>query len=138
LVGCGILGAVSQSVEVVRRMYAAREDGDGEGVLACFHSGVVLDPRPRMDSGIVVGREELVRVIGEWTGEFDDWREEIHEIRDLGSQVYVVATQRGRGKGSGIDVETLYALLYEVSGDQITRITLFRDPAEALAAADAQ
>jgi ketosteroid isomerase-like protein len=91
-----------------------------------------------MDSGIVHGREELVRIIGEWVGEFDDWREEIDEIRDLGRQVYVVATQRGRGKVSGIEVETRYALLYEVRGDQITRMTMFREPAEALAAAGAQ
>jgi ketosteroid isomerase-like protein len=127
-----------QAVEIVRRMYNAREGGDGEGALSCFHPEVVVDPRPRMDSGIVRGREELVRIIGEWVGEFEDWREEIEEIRDLGSQVYVVATQRGRGKGSGIEIETRYALLYEVRGGHITRMTMFRGPADALAAAGVQ
>ena len=126
---------MSQAVELVRRMYLARNGGDAEGALSCFHPDVVVDPRPRMDSGIVHGREELVRVIGEWVGEFDDWREEIDEIRDLRSQVFVVATQRGRGKGSGIEIETRYALLYEARDGQITRMTLFRAPAEALAAA---
>lgn len=129
---------MSQAVEIVRRMYVAREGGDVDGVLSCFHPEVVVDPRPRMDTGIVHGREELVRVIGEWTGEFDEWREDIDEISDLGGQVYVVATQRGRGKGSGMEIETRYALLYEVRGDQITRMTLFREPAEALAAAGVQ
>lgn len=84
---------------------------------------------------MVHGRRELVRIIGEWIGEFDDWREEIDEIRDFGSQVYVVATQKGRGKGSGIEIETRYALLFEVRGGQITRMTMFSEPAEALAAA---
>jgi ketosteroid isomerase-like protein len=128
----------AQAVEVVRRMYEAWHAGDAEGALSCFHPEVVVDPRPRMDSGIVHGREELVRIIGEWVGEFDDWREEIDEIRDLGSQVYVVATQRGRGKGSGIEIETRYALLYEVQAGQITRMTMFHEPAEALAAAGVQ
>jgi ketosteroid isomerase-like protein len=129
---------MSQAVKIVRRMYVARHGGDAEGALSCFHPEVVVDPRPRMDSGIVHGRGELVRIIGEWVGEFDDWREEIDEIRDLGSQVYVVATQRGRGKGSGIEIETRYALLYEVRGGRITRMTMFREPAEVLPAAGVQ
>jgi ketosteroid isomerase-like protein len=127
-----------ENVEVVRRMYEARDGGDAEGVLACFDPEVVLDARVRMDSGIVHGREALARVIGEWVAAFDDWSEEIHEISDLGSRVYVVATQRGRAKGSGIEVEGRYALLYEVEGGEITRIAMFDDEAAALAAAAAQ
>ena len=119
-------------------MYEARDAGDAEGVLASFHPEVVLDATVRMDSGIVHGREELGRVIGEWVGMFDDWREEIHDIRDLGSQVCVVATQRGRAKGSGIEVEGRYALLYEVESGQITRMAMFSEEAEALAAAAAE
>jgi ketosteroid isomerase-like protein len=129
---------MSQNVEVVHRMYEARHRGDAEGVLACFHPEVVLDARVRMDSGIVHGREELARIIGEWVGMFDDWRGEIHEIRELGSQVYVIATQRGRAKGSGIAVESRYALLYEVERGQITRMAMFSGEAEALAAAAAR
>jgi ketosteroid isomerase-like protein len=49
--------------------------------------------------------------------------------------VYVVATQRGRGKGSGVDVETTYALLYEIDGDKITRLTGYPTTTEALEAA---
>ena len=90
-----------------------------------------------MDTGVVYGREDASRVIGEWVEAFDDWREEIHEIRDLGSQVFVVATQRGRAKGSGVEIEARYALLYRVEGAQITRITLFSMEQEALAAAAA-
>jgi ketosteroid isomerase-like protein len=127
-----------QAVEIVRRMYTARQGGDAEGALSCFHPEVVLDASVRMDGGIGHGREELVRIIGQWVDAFHDWREEIEEIRDLGSQVLVVATQRGRGKESGIEIETRYALLYEVRGEQITRMTMFRTPAEALAAAGVQ
>jgi ketosteroid isomerase-like protein len=107
-------------------------------MLACFHPDVVVDARVRMDGGIVHGREELVRIIGEWVEAFDDWREEIHEIRDLGSQVCVVATQRGRAKGSGMEIETRYALLYDVQGGEITRMALFLGEADALAATAAQ
>jgi ketosteroid isomerase-like protein len=124
-----------ENVEVVRRMYEARDGGDAERVLACFDPDVVLDARVRMDSGIVHGREAMARVIGEWVAAFDGWSEEIHEISDLGSWVYVVATQRGRAKGSGIEVEGRYALLYEVEDGEISRIAMFDDEAAALAAA---
>jgi ketosteroid isomerase-like protein len=128
---------MSESVKIVRRMYAARDHGDGEGVQACFHPDVILDASVRMDSGVVRGREEAGRIIGEWVGAFDDWSEEIHEIRDLGSHVLVVATQRGHAKASGVEVESRYAVLYEVEGGQIARMALFDEEAEALAAAAA-
>jgi hypothetical protein len=71
-----------------------------------------------------VAREELSAIISRWLAAFDEWREEIEEMRDLGSQVCVVSTQHGRGKGSGIETETRYAVLYEVRGNQIIRMTL--------------
>lgn len=128
----------SKNAEVIRRMYEARDGGNAEDLLACFHPQVVLDASVRMDGVVVQGREAAGRVIGEWVGAFDDWHEEVHEIRDLGDQVCVVATQRGRAKVSGIEVETRYALLYQVAGGRITRIVLFVGEAEALAAAAAE
>jgi ketosteroid isomerase-like protein len=128
---------MSQSTEVVRRLYDARGAGDAAAMAECLHPDVILDARTRMDTGIVHGREKASRVIAEWVGAFDDWREEIHQIRDLGSHVCVVATQRGRAKESGIEIEARYALLYEVEGGRVTRITLFSGEDEALTAASA-
>ena len=126
------------NVEIVRSMYEAFNGGDPHGALAHFHPEVVLDATARPDGEIVHGREGLGMTIGQWVTAFDDWREEIEEMRDLGSHVYVVATQRGRGKGSGIEVEDRYALLYEVRGTKITRMTMFTDPSDALGGARVQ
>jgi len=123
-----------ENVEVVRRMYEAFHSGDAEGALAHFDPDVVVDATMRVDAGIGHGREELYAIIGRWLGAFDEWREEIEEMRDLGSQVCVIATQHGRGKGSGIETETRYAVLYELHVSQITRMTLYPGPAEALKA----
>jgi ketosteroid isomerase-like protein len=123
-----------ENVEVVRRMYEAFHSGDAEGALARFDPEVVVDARMRVDAGIGHGREELYAIVGRWLGAFDEWREEIEEVRDLGSQVCVVSTQRGRGKGSGIETENRYAVLYEVRENRITSMTLYPSPAEALAA----
>ena len=78
---------------------------------------------------------EANKLISEWVGTFDEWREEIAEIRDFGTQVDVLAVQHGRGKGSGVEVEERYALIYEVDDDKIARMTMYGEPANALEAA---
>jgi ketosteroid isomerase-like protein len=124
-----------ENVELVRRMYAAFHGGDAEGALACFDPDVVVDATRRVDGWIGHGREDLNRIISSWIGAFDEWSEEIEEMRDLGDHVYVASVQRGRGKGSGVEVEQRYALLYHVEGGRITRMTVYLEPAEAVAAA---
>ena len=123
-----------ENVEVVRRIYQAFHSGDFERALAHFDPDVVVDATMRVDAGIGHGREELYAIVGRWVGAFDEFREEIEEMRDLGSQVCVVSTQHGRGRGTGIETETRYAVLYEVRESQITRMTMYPGPADALAA----
>ena len=108
-----------ENVAIVRRMYEAFHGGDAAGALACFDPEVVIDVSRRLEGGIGHGRGELNKMISEWVGTFDEWREEIAEIRDCGTQVYVLAVQHGRGKGSGVEVAERYALVYEVKGDKI-------------------
>jgi ketosteroid isomerase-like protein len=130
---------MSSSGEVIRRMYDSFREGDVQGATAYFDADVVVDPTTtRVDIGVRRGHKGLIEVIGRWIAGFDEWREEIEVIRHLGSRVYVVATQRGRAKGTGAEVDTRYAVVYEVHGGKITRMTLFGDPAEALEVATAQ
>ena len=121
-----------ENVDVVRRMYEAFHGGNAAGALACFDPEVEVDLTRRLEGGIGHGHDELNRMISEWMGTFDEWHEEIVEIRDRGPQVYVLAMQHGRGKGSGAEVEERYALIYEVKGDKIARMTMYGEPAEAL------
>jgi ketosteroid isomerase-like protein len=123
------------NAEVVRRMYAAFHGGDAEGALALFSPDVVVDATIRVDGGIGHGREELNAIIAHWVGAFEEWNEEIHELRELGDRVYVELTQRGRSAGTGIEVESRYAIVYEVRGDLIVHMKMYGDVAEALAAA---
>jgi ketosteroid isomerase-like protein len=125
-----------ENVEVVRRMYNAFHSGDADGALAHFDPEVVVDAsKARPDGGRGQGREQLNVIVAAWMGTWDEWREEIEEMRDLGSQVLVLSVQRGRGKGSGVEVEARYALLYDVHGGKITRLVMYADQAQALEAA---
>jgi ketosteroid isomerase-like protein len=124
-----------ENVDLIREMYAAFHGSDADRALAYFDEKVVVDATARVDGGIGHSRDELRRIIGQWLAAFDEWREEIEEIHDLGDQVCVVALQGGRARGSGIETQTRYAIMYEVRGKAITRMTLYRQPAEALRAA---
>jgi len=124
-----------ENVEVIRRMYEAFHGGDFDGALAYFDPEVEVDASVRVDEGVGHGRDAVSAVVASWLAAWDEWREEIEEIRDLGSGVLVVSTQHGRAKGSGIEVETRYAVLYEIRGGKIIRMVLYSGLAEALKAA---
>jgi ketosteroid isomerase-like protein len=124
-----------ENVEIVRRMYESFHAGDAEGALSYFDPEVMFDASVRVDSGIGHGREELAAMVAQWVGGWEQWRETIEQMHDFGSQVCVVTTQRGRGKGSGIEVEDRYVVLYEIEGDKISSMTLYTTPEEALEAA---
>ena len=125
-----------ENVEIVRRMYDAFHGRDVEGALGHFHPDVEVDAsKARPDIGIGRGHEDVNALVASWIGAWDHWREEIEEIRDLGSRVLVLSVQRGRGKGSGAEVEARYAVLYELDGGRITSLRMYRNAAEALEAA---
>jgi ketosteroid isomerase-like protein len=124
-----------ENVEVVRRMYAAFDRGDGESALAAFDPDVVIDASHRVDGRIGHGREEMATILAEWLGAWEDWREEVEDIRDVGDQVLVISTQRGRGKGSGVEFENRFGMLYELRDGAIVRWMVYDDPARALEAA---
>lgn len=118
-------------VELVERMLGHFHRGEAAQALECFSPDVEIDLRRRVDAGFGRGRAELARLIGEWVTSFADWREEINEVRDLGGQVVVEATQLGRGRESGVELQARYATLYEVQDGLICRITLYPDAEEA-------
>jgi ketosteroid isomerase-like protein len=89
-----------ENVEVVRGMYDAFHSGDADGALAHFDPNVVVDAsRARPDGGRGRGREQLNVIVTAWMGTWEEWREEIEEMHDLGSQVLVLSVQHGRGQG---------------------------------------
>jgi ketosteroid isomerase-like protein len=124
-----------ENVEIIRRMYEAFYRGDFDDALAFFNPEVEVDASMRVDEGVGHGRDAVYAMVARWVGAWDEWREEIEEMRDLGGQVLVASKQHGRAKGSGIEVEAHYAVLYEMSGDKIAPLTIYSEVAEALEAA---
>ena len=124
-----------ENVEIVRRLYDAFNRGDVNATLDCFHPDVVIDASHRVDGRVGHGREEMLAIFSEWMETWEDWREQVEEIRDAGDRVLVISTQRGRGKGSGVDWEQGFGMLYDFLGNRIGRWTIYDDPSAALEAA---
>ena len=89
-----------ENVDTVRRMYDAFYRGDVEGALGYFNPDVLVDASSaRPDVGVGRGREHVNTVVTTWVAAWEEWHEEIEEMRDLGSRVLVLSVQRGRGRG---------------------------------------
>ena len=124
-----------ENVDTVRRMYDAFYRGDVEGALGYFNPDVLVDASSaRPDVGVGRGREQVNAVVTTWVAAWEEWHEEIEEMRDLGSRVLVLSVQRGRGRGSRVEVEARYAMLYGLDGGEITTMRMYGNLAEALEA----
>jgi hypothetical protein len=66
---------------------------------------------------------------------FADLRFEVSEIRDLGDRILAVGQMRGRGAESGVEIESPWAYLIQVTNGKATHVRTYLDPKEALEAA---
>jgi ketosteroid isomerase-like protein len=132
-----------ENVDVVRRGFAAFQEGLARGEPgAFFDSGVVapdaewiLPPNAPGFRPVYRGRDEFLDFMRTWTEDFD-WSIELERVIDAGGdRVVGVFHQRATGKGSGVPVELRMGLLYELEGGRIIRMTNYLNPADALEAA---
>ncbi len=57
------------------------------------------------------------------------------ELRDLGDRVLWLGRTEGRGRGSGVPVDTPLAVIYDIRGGKVSRARAYLDHDEALQAA---
>jgi ketosteroid isomerase-like protein len=128
-----------ENVEAFERGLEAGNRGDVETLLE------ELDPEVEWHSALhaLMGGEqtvfrghdgvrEVIRDINETFGEFHI---EISEVRDLGDRVVAIGHIRARGKESGAETETPYALVTEIKNGKTTAVRAYLDPKQALEAA---
>ena len=73
--------------------------------------------------------------MAEWTGFWDDYSIEIRDMRDVDGPVLVSCVQRGRGKGSGIQVEHDIYFLFSLRAGKLVRRQMFQSEHAAVVAA---
>ncbi len=70
-----------------------------------------------------------------WVSAWDDWELEVEQLLDRGDTVVALVHQRGRSKAAGMPVEMSFAQVWTVRDGKQTRMDMYSDREEALAAA---
>jgi len=85
-------------------------------------------------------RSALARIFAEisrrwfarWLGAWENYTARVEELIDAGDRVVVVHHERGRGRGSGVEVDNRSANVFDVSCGKIVRRRPFPDRSQAL------
>jgi ketosteroid isomerase-like protein len=123
-----------ENVEIVRRAFAYEVYGVGDRAEAeaIFDPNVVMNPTNEWPSyGFDAMRSDMER----WASAFDELEVTAEEFIDAGDRVLVTAYHRGRGRGSGVEVDTRFYELYTLRDGKVVRVDEFTDRPEALEAA---
>jgi ketosteroid isomerase-like protein len=129
--------APSNNVEIVLSGVAAMNRGDAEAFSA------LCDARFEMRLVGAVG--EPVRYVGadgvsqffrDMSESWADWGFEVEEAQEIGEQVLITGRQRGRGRVSGVEVDSPRACVVAVRDGAVTELRYFTEPADALRAVE--
>ena len=89
-------------------------------------------------AGVERGAEGQSDKLLAWLSTWEHWRVEVEEYRTNGDFVVVLTRYIGRGKGSGVDVDTPGAHLWTVRDGRAVRMVVVSDRERALEAAGLQ
>jgi ketosteroid isomerase-like protein len=123
-----------ENVEVVRRAVAFEFYGRGDRTEAeaIFDPDFVMNP---LEEGPAYGLDAIRDNIEHWKDAWDELEVTPEEFIDAGSRVLVTIHHRGRGRGSGIEVDARFYEVYTVSDGKVVRVDEYAERSEALAAA---
>jgi ketosteroid isomerase-like protein len=120
----------------VRAGFEAFARGDIESVLRlCDEDILVMQPVEMPGAApLLRGHAGVLENIAEWPEQWDDYRIEILRAVDIEEHVVVTVHQTGRGKSTGIPVETEATMVFAIRQGKIAEWRIFLQEDEALEA----
>ena len=83
---------------------------------------------------VYLGHEGIAVFTQQWVAGWKDYRVEAEEIFDCGDKVVVFLRHRGRGRGSGVEIDQPFGQVLHMRNGQAVRVDIFWDRVEALEA----
>src|SRR6476660_762071 len=115
-----------ENVEIVQRALAAYMNEDEATLRALAADDMVTSPRPdQPDPRDHHGYEGLLRPSAEWLEARDDHAIEATRIWGAADFVFVGTQESGRGRISGVPMETESMFVFTLSRGKIVRIQIF-------------
>jgi ketosteroid isomerase-like protein len=129
-----------ENVEIIREVFALFNDRGVRAATDAF--GHLLSPDFALEEAADLpdpephtGRDAFIANLAKVEESFDELRMEPLEIVDLGEQIIVVVSMRGKGRGSSAPVQMNFAQLWTMHDGKATSLRDFPTKAEALNAA---
>jgi ketosteroid isomerase-like protein len=128
-----------ENVEVVRRIYESSARHDAETVLSLYDPDLEIEsirvPLTQLIGGDTIRGHEGMRVFFRERAEaWEEIEDECEELIDAGHEVISVVTVRGRGRTSGVVVETRMAGVWTIRDGKVVRVVWLPTRDEALEA----
>ena len=126
-----------ENVEIVRGICDAYARGDYEASLAALDEEIefVAPPDVTGSGRVFRGHQEVNEGVASFMGTWTDYHFEVRNMIDCGDEVLVEGWQRGRGRGSGVEVSESIYTVWTVRGGSVIRQRMFRDRDQAIEAA---
>jgi ketosteroid isomerase-like protein len=125
-----------ENVELVRSLYRA---ADPSRFFDLLDEEVELDfsAYPVPGSAVLRGKDAAIDWSRRWWGTWDEYVLDATEIVDAGEdRVVVFQRERGRGKGSRVQLERRWAVIFTVRMGKVVRFEAFKSREEDLEAAE--
>jgi ketosteroid isomerase-like protein len=124
-----------ENVEIVWRINEAFNRGDWDSWSSLIDPEIVYyEGDSYLDTPPVMGREQMREASESFIADLDGFRADIEELIDAGDRVLCMTRWRGTGRGSGLPVELLEAIVYTFRDGLLIEGRVFRDRAAALEA----
>jgi ketosteroid isomerase-like protein len=122
-----------ENVELVRRGFAAFEQGDLGGMLDLMADGLVTY-RSDPDDATYHGKEGFLHAATDWSEGFSEWSVVAERFIETGDYVVAQVRQFARSQTSGASVEEEFWFVFEVRGPAISKVSFYIRQADALEA----
>ena len=126
---------MESDVELVRGIIEALNRGDLDGMLRRMHAD--FEWRPLESSPVASvyrGHEHVRGYVEDWLGTFDRLRIDLEDPEDVGGCVVAPVHAHGRGRASGLALDTRFCQLWTVRSGMAVRMDEYATREQALTA----
>jgi ketosteroid isomerase-like protein len=126
-----------ENMEVVRRWFELFGRGEMEAALQYVDPAIETNEGAELPgAGSYFGHAGLAKAYDHWASQWDDFRIELKQLIDAGSDVAAVTHHHGRRRASGVAVQASVAYAFTVEDGKLVRLRIFNTKAQAIEAVD--
>jgi ketosteroid isomerase-like protein len=127
---------MSARTEIVQQAHEALNAGDVEALVAVCDSDFRLDMSDRvLNPSVYEGHDGIRAFYAEVLDIWESFTWEPIELHEVDGLVVAVLHSRGKGRGSGLELDRRSAMVWRVDDERALSLTFYRDPDAALATA---